>query len=1700
MKHLHNYLILILAMIVCPVYAQKYVLTSVSQKGSSHFDTDAKEIVFGTTAAHKTVTATTNLNISAVSNAGWCTVATSGKEIKVSVTANPDKGERTAVVRLQVKDGLSKDIKVRQFGSTPAVYATPQELTAVDTDEISFEVASSIAPEFTCPEWITPAGPAAAIGTNVYKFKLSAMTEASRTGYITVGGNGAEPVRVKVIQLTEQYPTFAVISDVHFGNAMGEGPMVKVPRALKNLSSYKKLDAIFVVGDLADSGKPEQYQQLVEVFNNPANYSNPIERKIFMLGNHDNYSSSTNYVQGLKPMNGGNPYPYDQYIVIKGYPFITISDRGSANCDDNDLNDGETSYPKAVRDTLARWLERASKECPGKPIFVFTHVPPKYTCYSSWPGEGTENYPTWAMKTLNPILNKYPQAVVFSGHSHFPLADPRSIHQGVDPNSDKQNFFTAINTGSTTYTEIESAVDEGIHPKGYDNVTEGLIVSVQPSGNVLVQRYDTERNEEIEANDPWVLKAPFDGTKFEYADVRDKYDNNVNNLKLRDGLPVPEFPGDAKIELRNTPTGFIATFPQAKNNDIVFRYLVRAINDKGYADKTVWAFSGYFLNSATPNQVEAEVSDLEEGKQYTVSVTAYDAYGNSSSTIVSGPIIIGKSTNPEDMPPARFGSWDFKDKADPLKCVEGTAQLVPANVTYTGVITMQNTIDDAGITYTESGDNNLSALLVPQASTFKVVTGKPLSSYTIMYDVRIADALSWHTLLQTNLKNDDDADFCIDRGNRRVGLFHSDFGYAGQVPLNEWHRIVLRVDNGVPSTYIDGEKVLQGTGTANGRWTIQDDGFFIFCDNDGEDSDIDVAAFSIWDSALSDMQICNLGGYATPGGDAQEVPASIGEWNFAGSNPLDNSNGTEVELLPGTVSDNGEISMKGSIDEAGIYYIDDPGIQGKVIRVPKNSALKLSVDKSMDNYTLSYKIRLPRLESYNCLLQCTPDNSDDGDIFVKSDGTIGLATNDWGYAGNLSANTWYHFVFTVKDGVPSSYIDGEELLKGSGVAENRYVISEEGAYLFCDNDGEMGDVDVAGLRFWNVALSSEQIKQLEAEEASSGKLYADVKEINMREGNEFSIRVTSTVEPTFDLPGWIQLKRPVPSIGSSKYVFHVDSMTEVGTRTAEVTIKGPDACGLAPYVFTVTQTYSGADVPQAKATWNFNNPSSLLDCENPEAAFMQAATIGDNSVSLVDSYDDAGITAIAGPTDENKAIRVPAGSALNIQFDAESEERIANYAIMYDIRVPEKIGWCGLLQTNLSNNDDADFFINGSYSTIGSGSNGWHYDGKVYANRWYRIVLNLVDGVPSAYINGELVTASESAHERWALDPLGCLLFCDNDGEKTDIDVAAISYWDKGLTSTQIAKLGSVDYPYIFTDNEKVELEDGTKDFTITIKSSVVPKFETSEWIRPVSVSPAAGEHIYQFRADDMQEEGTREGTVTITSADATGACEPVVIKVVQSHYAGGVPTPTAAWDFSDESDLLKAGAGTAVLLPYSVSDNGSIERLESAAGLDITPIEGPNAGSKAVTLGKNAAFLMEPNEGRAFSSYTLMMDIRRNTEEWCSLMQTNPENSEDGEIFIQPSGDIGLGGHIPYVNKIETSQWHRIVVVVKDNVPAIYVDGMLATAASSAFDRYTIAEQGAFLFCDNDGEMSPIDISAIRFWIGPLSAGQVEALGKAAE
>ena len=122
--------------------------------------------------------------------------------------------------------------------------------------------------------------------------------------------------------------SFGVISDIHFENNVGEGAMVKVPKALKNLTSHAKLDALAVVGDLTNNGRADEYEMLTSVFQDQANFTNPVGQLFFMLGNHDNFDSKgkSNYQEGLKAFNGGEPYPYHFYQVIKGYPFITISE------------------------------------------------------------------------------------------------------------------------------------------------------------------------------------------------------------------------------------------------------------------------------------------------------------------------------------------------------------------------------------------------------------------------------------------------------------------------------------------------------------------------------------------------------------------------------------------------------------------------------------------------------------------------------------------------------------------------------------------------------------------------------------------------------------------------------------------------------------------------------------------------------------------------------------------------------------------------------------------------------------------------------------------------------------------------------------------------------------------------------------------------------------------------------------------------------------------------------------------------------------------------------------------------------------------------------------------------------------------------------------------------------------------------------
>ncbi|MDR3183149.1 MAG: metallophosphoesterase, partial [Planctomycetaceae bacterium] len=387
---------------------------------------------------------------------------------------------------------------------------------------------------------------------------------------------------------------------------------VKVEKALKLLLKQEpKPDAVFVVGDITNSAKAEEFDQVVETFGNKELV--PEGLPVYFAGGYSHDTPSDNsyslFEQKLKQ-------PLNQYITIKGYPFIVLGEGGTQ----------DNEYNREAKRFLEEKLSVAAEQFPGKPVFVFVHIPPQDTVYGSWKHEG------WGVPFLNPVLEKYPQAVVFSAHSHYPLADPRSIFQ------DK---FTVINDGGLSNGEIEKGVlDIGRKPEHHINVVTGIITDVLPNGSVEVQRWDTWYGEEILPR--WTIKAPHDGSQFLY--------------KNRSGKPDPYFtPQDKPVIKKLAADAVDVLYPQATDkqdteNDVVHHYIIE-IFDGDLCIKKFKQFSYYYLNSHAPKELSTRFTGLPSGKTLYASVTAVDAFKNQSAAIKSEPFTLSEADNQLAMNP-----------------------------------------------------------------------------------------------------------------------------------------------------------------------------------------------------------------------------------------------------------------------------------------------------------------------------------------------------------------------------------------------------------------------------------------------------------------------------------------------------------------------------------------------------------------------------------------------------------------------------------------------------------------------------------------------------------------------------------------------------------------------------------------------------------------------------------------------------------------------------------------------------------------------------------------------------------------------------------------------------------------------------------------------------------------------------------------
>lgn len=389
---------------------------------------------------------------------------------------------------------------------------------------------------------------------------------------------------------------FMVASDTHV-LAANDKQSRRIQKALKMSyaiaeadENYKTLDGVIFAGDTTDDGLQSQrcaFKSAIDSVIKPETQVMPLLAQAHDGGTYD--YESLDYFKMLHDMDAT-----DNHYVINGYHFITMS---------RAYVDG-VRYADYQREWLKAELDKAVADDPTKPIFFAQHEHVDKTVYGSSDFEG------WDDEFFKDIFMQYPQLVHFSGHSHYPLSDPRSLWQGE---------FTAIGTGSLYYVELTVEDVRTYHPENHKGEAQYWIVEVDANNRVRLIGIDLEEEKVLVE---YILDNPADPANREYTPEKQS---------ARSKAPV--FAEDANISAKTSVGKTSLTFDSAKSVDgmpvYLYRILVKdADGNEVYND---WYLPRYY--SATVDETNTvNIGKLAKG-EYTVTITAETVYGVKSAPV-----------------------------------------------------------------------------------------------------------------------------------------------------------------------------------------------------------------------------------------------------------------------------------------------------------------------------------------------------------------------------------------------------------------------------------------------------------------------------------------------------------------------------------------------------------------------------------------------------------------------------------------------------------------------------------------------------------------------------------------------------------------------------------------------------------------------------------------------------------------------------------------------------------------------------------------------------------------------------------------------------------------------------------------------------------------------------------------------------------
>ena len=392
---------------------------------------------------------------------------------------------------------------------------------------------------------------------------------------------------------------FMVVSDIHYKDEMSvererfEKAIKKAYEIANSSASYKNLDALYIVGDFATTGTEIQMKAVKETLDTFVKEGTVVR---LAMASHEYMEKGGGEEVAKERFGRIFGIPYDTHEIIIGFHFISVSTTGGCRFKDPQKEFARTELKKAAADD------------PKKPIFFFQHPHLTDTVYGSI---------GWGEDDLIPILMNYPQIIDFSGHSHAPINDPRSIHQ---------KHFTSLGTGTLAYFELDE-FDKiyGTVPPDNKEAAQMLIVEADKDNRVRVYPYDVLTENFFPQ--VWKIDVPSDPTTFIYTDKRYKT------------TEAPCFSEDAKFIASDiTKDSVKLTFTQAKpdkDSDYVNGYEIIIKNSDGIIAKQLSVWSHYYLYNM-PSEVSQTIDDLDSNTEYFVEIFANGFFKNRSEKPLKG--------------------------------------------------------------------------------------------------------------------------------------------------------------------------------------------------------------------------------------------------------------------------------------------------------------------------------------------------------------------------------------------------------------------------------------------------------------------------------------------------------------------------------------------------------------------------------------------------------------------------------------------------------------------------------------------------------------------------------------------------------------------------------------------------------------------------------------------------------------------------------------------------------------------------------------------------------------------------------------------------------------------------------------------------------------------------------------------------------